>query len=175
MAKCHLLITAVGPDRIGFVDDVTAVLVNHSANIEESRMDRKVGEFLALILLSVGEEAVHRLSDDLAGLRQNGMEVTARRLPPRQTAFEGYQFFRVSVRGADHEGIIRRVAHALNRLGINIAELESEVEPAPTTGTPLFNMKAMLQVPPALSLPALDQEMQRVAGELAVAIEITAA
>ncbi|MFB3906718.1 MAG: hypothetical protein ACE15E_25050 [Acidobacteriota bacterium] len=41
MNNAKLLITAVGPDRVGFVDEITGVpgvLVSHGANVEESRM-----------------------------------------------------------------------------------------------------------------------------------------
>jgi glycine cleavage system transcriptional repressor len=173
MNRAQLLVTAAGPDRIGFVDEITGVLVHHGANIEESRMARLAGDFAALMLVSVSENQIEPLLADLGGLRRRDMEVSARRLLGGELdVFKDYLAYAITVTGADHEGIIRNVAHQLTQMGINIAELESDVENAPTTGTPLFNMKAILQVPPDLSIAIVKENLRRTANEMSVLIRI---
>ena len=49
MPKEYLVVTTVGPDRRGMVEKITDVMVNHQANIEESRMARLGGEFAVIM------------------------------------------------------------------------------------------------------------------------------
>jgi glycine cleavage system transcriptional repressor len=175
MEKRHVLVTAVGPDRIGLVDRITEILLRHGGNIEESRMARLAGDFAALVLVSVPGSELQALERDLKGLGGESLEIATRQLKPAESAgFEGYLPFMVAVTGADHEGIIQSIASVLHRLKVNIAELESEVVNAPTTGTPLFNMKAVLQVPPDLPVADLEKELRQTGEELGVLVEIVA-
>ncbi|RPI23996.1 MAG: hypothetical protein EHM61_18300 [Acidobacteria bacterium] len=171
MNNVKLLVTAVGPDRVGFVDEITGVLVSHGANVEESRMARLTGEFAALLLVEVTDNKIEQLKRELASLR--GMEVWVRPVKPDQSGFfQDYQLYTLAVNGADHEGIIKTIAHALNRLGINIAELESDVVYAPTTGSPLFNMRAVLQVPPSLSIETVQESLNSAGNEMCVSVQL---
>jgi glycine cleavage system transcriptional repressor len=170
MNRARLLVTAAGPDRIGFVDEITGVLLHHGANIEESRMARLAGDFAALMLVTLNEEQVELLLKALESLRSRAMDVSARRLLGQPELFREYRVYLISVTGADHEGIIRNIAHELTQMGINIAELESDVDNAPTTGTPLFNMKAVLQVPPDLAISEVRASLSRTAAEMSVSI-----
>lgn len=172
MKKRQLLVSAMGPDRVGFVDQVTEALVRHGANIEESRMARLAGEFAALLLITVEESLVEDLSEDLGGLGSRNMEVMIRPVAERSVLFEDYRLYILAVTGADHEGIIRSIAHVLTEMGINIAELESDVTNAPTTGTPLFNMSATLQLPPQLPLERVRESLKKAAEQTSVTVQL---
>ena len=173
MDKTMLLVTAAGPDRIGFVDELTNVLVRNGANIEESRMARLAGDFAALVLVSVSPERVQGLKGGLADLRSPSVEIAVRGVAaPEATGFRDYVSCGISVRGADHEGIIQSIAHTLRSLGVNIAELESDVNQAPESGAPLFNMKATLQVPPGMTLERLEEELRHAGEQMSVEIEL---
>ncbi|RPJ59399.1 MAG: hypothetical protein EHM23_14235 [Acidobacteria bacterium] len=171
MNNAKLLVTAVGPDRVGFVDEITGVLVAHGANVDESRMARLTGEFAALLLIQVPENKVDQLTRDLDKLRR--MEVWMRRVSADQSSlFQDYRLYTLAVNGADHEGIIKTMAHTLNQLGINIAELESDVVYAPETGSPLFNMRAILQVPPDLKIEAVEESLRGAGEEMCVSVQL---
>ncbi len=173
MSKKTLLVTAAGPDRIGFVDELTNILVKHGANIEESRMARLAGDFAALVLISIPSNRLEKLQRGLKELAESSVEIGFREVAaPDATGVGPYRPCTIRVRGADHEGIIQAVAHALRSLGVNISELESDVGQAPESGIPLFNMKAALQVPPHLSQEQLEEELRRVAEQMSVAIEL---
>src|SRR4030042_5989408 len=109
MNNAKLLVTAVGPDRFGFVDEITGVLVAHGANVEESRMARLTGEFAALLLIQVPENKVDQLTGELDKLRR--MEGWIRRVSGDQSSlFQDYRLYTLAVNGADHEGIIKTIA-----------------------------------------------------------------
>ncbi|UCD77612.1 MAG: hypothetical protein JSW26_19645 [Desulfobacterales bacterium] len=173
MAKEYLVVTAVGRDKVGTVEMVTDVVASHSANIEESRMARLGGEFAIIMLLSLAPEKVQPLVNALPSLQEKGLTVTSKRTDlTRLSEFKGYVPYEISVIGADHEGIVYRVARYLAAEGINVEDMDTSVSPAPNTGTPLFSMSARVQAPPNLTLRQLRNKLADVGEEIDVDIEI---
>jgi glycine cleavage system transcriptional repressor len=173
MAKAFMVITAVGRDRRGTVEMITDVVVNHSANIEESRMARLGGEFAVIMLLSLPDDNRSALEKNLKSLNEKGLTVISRQTDlSRIEAFKGYVPYEIAVIGADHEGIVNRVARYLASEQINIEEMDIRVTNAPNTGTPLFSMNAKVQAPPQLSLNQLRKKLAVVGDELDVDIEV---
>jgi glycine cleavage system regulatory protein len=74
--------------------------------------------------------------------------------------------------GADHEGIVHKVASHLARQGINVEQMETEVVPAPISASPLFHMEARIDVPPSVSIADLKSQLSRIGEELGVDIEL---
>ena len=174
MAKAYLVVTAVGRDRRGTVEMITNVIVNHSANIEESRMARLGGEFAVIMLLSLAEDDLSPLSENLKSLEEKGLTLAVRETDlSRIKVFHGYVPYEISVIGADHEGIVNSVARYLASERINVEEMDTRVTPAPNTGTPLFSMYAKLQVPPQLSLNQLREKLAKVGQDLDVDIDVS--
>ena len=77
LTKDHLVITAVGPDRVGLVEQITQFLLREGCNIEDSKMAVFCGEF-AIILLVSGEAAgLDRVAQSLPLLTsQTGLAFT---------------------------------------------------------------------------------------------------
>jgi glycine cleavage system transcriptional repressor len=151
MPKTFIL-TLTGPDKIGFVDEVTGLLLERGGNVDTSRMARLGGEFAILMLVSMPAQHFPSLENDLEGLVARGYKVTT--TPVEQTRDEihtGWLPYRIEVQGADHEGIIHEVAHYLSENSINIESVDSECTPGPTSGVPLFAMTARVIVPPGLA------------------------
>ena len=173
MAKEYLVVTTVGPDRRGTVERITEVIVNQQANIEESRMARLGGEFAVIMLLSLPGEKEEALLAGLDTLKENNLTVITRRTNlSRLELFQGFVPYEISVIGADHEGIVHRVAHYLASEKIQVETMDTQVSRAPTTGTPIFSMQAMVQAPPELTLPKLRQKLSELSDELGVDIEV---
>src|SRR3954471_8491351 len=106
MQKTFVL-TLTGPDRIGFVDEVTGLLLERGGNVETSRMARLGGEFAVLMLVSMPEDRFAGLDEGLGGLADRGYKVTT--TPAERTyaeAHPGWLAYRIEFHGADHEGII---------------------------------------------------------------------
>ena len=117
----QFVLTLTGPDRIGFVEEVTGLLLERGGNVETSRMARLGGEFAILMLVSMPAELFSSLDSDLDGLAARGYKVTT--TPVDRTyaqAHPGWLPYRLEVQGADHEGIIHEIAHYLSGHGINI-------------------------------------------------------
>ena len=169
----HLIITLTGPDRIGFVESVTKLVLKHGANVDESRMARLGGEFAVLMLVSVEEQAFRALKDDVMHLQDQGYQVTTRETELGDAAeYAGWLPYTIEVNGADHEGIIHHVTRYLAEKGINIETLSTGMVPAPMSGTPLFTMTAVIVAPPNLTLTELRNELGTVGDRLNVDTEV---
>jgi glycine cleavage system transcriptional repressor len=148
--RTNIVFTLTGPDRIGIVESVTKMFLDHGGNVESSRMARLGGEFAILMLVSLPEERSVGLDRDLDLLVNQGYKVTSTPTKPTE-ARPGWLPFRIEVEGADHEGIIHEVSLYLSERGINIESMETGVEYAPVSATPLFTMSAIVAVPPELA------------------------
>jgi glycine cleavage system transcriptional repressor len=165
--RSNFVLTLTGPDRIGIVDNVTRLLLDHGGNVETSRMARLGGEFAILMLVSMPAEQLAGLDKDLEGLTVQGYKVTITPSPQTSAqAHPGWLPYRVEVHGADHEGIIQEVAHYLSQRGINIESMDSETTPAPISGVPLFAMTAYIVVPPSLSGQGWEVGLEDLAGRM---------
>lgn len=150
--KINIVLTLSGPDRVGIVEAVTGMLLDHGGNVETSRMARLGGEFAILMLASLPAEQLAALEKKMAVLSDRGYKVTTARTDgPAAFSGEGWASRRIEVIGADHEGIIHDVARYLAERGINIESMDTETTRAPVSGSPLFTMTALVAVPPGLA------------------------
>jgi|SRR5579885_1442789 len=169
----HLLVTAVGEDRPGIVARLAEVFAGHGANLEESRMSILGGEFAAIALITLPAQNIDALLRDLEKLKNEAITVSTKATKPLSTdRFDGYVSYEINLRGADHEGIVHHVASYLKESGINIESMDTSVKPAPETGTPLFNLKAYITVPPSHEFEKLNAKLLEIGRAESVDIEL---
>jgi glycine cleavage system transcriptional repressor len=174
MSRAYLVVTAIGRDKRGIVEKITDVVVEHQANIEESKMARLGGEFAVIMLLSLTDEKLDKITAGFKKLKAHGLTLNIRATDlSRLKTFEGYVPFEISVIGADHEGIVNSVARYLASEHINIEDMDTHVTNAPNTGTPLFSMSARVQAPPGLNIGRLRKKLSKIGDDLDVDIEVT--
>jgi glycine cleavage system transcriptional repressor len=149
--RTDLVFTLTGTDRVGLVEEVTGALLSVGGNVETSRMARLGGEFAMLVLLSLPADRVAAAESALAHLTDAGYRVSfSETSSAAEAALVGWLPYRVSVHGADHEGIVHEVASGLSARGISIESMETGVSSAPVSGATLFDMTALVLVPPAV-------------------------
>ena len=156
----YAILTAIGSDRVGIVDDLTTSILDKRCNIEESRMSVLGGEFAVMLLLSGASadiaslmEETARLADDL-DLHTSMKETTPPKADPHMRP---YLIESVSL---DTPGIVHSITALLRRHGINIENLETDTTAAPWTGAPMFVMRGRISIPPEVSLAALRDEVE---------------
>lgn len=171
----NIVFTLTGADRVGIVEAVTKMLLDHGGNVETSRMARLGGEFAILMLVSMPSDQLDSLGGDVENLVAQGFKVTtSRTMQSYGEAHPGWTSCQIEVHGADHEGIIHQVAHYLSECGINIESMDTETSHAPVSGTPLFSMTALVSVPPALSGRGWESALEDMGNRLNVDIKVTA-
>lgn len=73
----QVVITAVGPDRPGLVDELTAFLLEVGANVADSSMVNLGGQFALLILVQISEDRIATVQADAPDVgRRIGLAVT---------------------------------------------------------------------------------------------------
>jgi len=161
MARDYAVLTAIGTDRVGIVDDISGAVSAGSCNIEESRMAVLGGEFAVIMLVSGAPPAVQALADGLPALGARlGLAMGCRRTNEPRPAASGRPYLLEAV-SLDTPGVVHAVTAVLRGHGINIEDLETDTAAAPWTGAPMFRMKAHLVADPSVSLPSLRQDLAR--------------
>lgn len=166
MSVASMVLTCVGSDRPGLVGDLTQVVAERDGNILESRMAMLGGEFAIIMRVEAPTSALEPLQH---ALQQHGeaqdlsihLRPTADHLP--RTPGRAYQ---VRADTMDHPGIVQQVTRFFARLDCNITALETDVWPAPHTGTPMFTLDLTLTVPAQRSIRELRDEFERFCDEI---------
>ncbi len=160
--RSYLVLTAVGKDRPGLVNEVAATIHGAGANLEDSRMAILGGEFAVLLLVSGPKTAIEEVRKRSAGLEKKlGLSCVLKDTEaPKGT--RDYVAYKIRVSGVDHPGIVQRVSATLATRDINLASLESRLQYAPQSGTPMFVLDAELQVPSATALSDLRRHLNEI-------------
>lgn len=171
--QTDIVLTFTGHDRVGIVEAVTKILVQHGGNVQSSRMARLGGEFAMLMLVSLPGQAFADLEQDFTPLREEGYHILLLRTADTHAEkYKGWLPYEIEVLGADHEGIIHEIASHLAKQGINIETMDTGVTLAPMSGTPLFSMKAIVLAPPQLPFQQWSAALDEIGDRLNVNIEV---
>lgn len=168
----NIVLTLTGRDKIGLVDHVTSLMVKRGGNVESSRMARLGGEFAMLMLVTVSDQELANLDQDLQRLRGDGYQVTLLQTEDVARKYAGWLPYEIEVTGADHEGIIHDISHHLATQGINIESMDTNSTPAPMSGTPLFMMKGVVLVPPKLHFHDWSDALEEIGDKLNVSVKV---
>ena len=168
----RMILTAVGPDRPGLVKEVSAVIHEAGGNLEDSRMAVLAGEFALIVLFSGDREALaeaRRRGEALE--RETGFSLTFKRAR-RRKAGGVERRLRLEVSGGDQPGIVHQISGILAGQRVNVYSLESRLEHAAFSGTPLFVLQAELELPDQGDLPRLQRELDAVCSTMQLDISL---
>ena len=127
-------------DRIGIISDISKEINKLSGNIETSKMVKLGRAFNMLLLISIKQENIKLLENKL--LSYNDLSVTLKQTTNEKPANNIYLFI---LKGADNEGIVHMFTQLFSKYNISIIDVETKLLNAPTTGSPLFYMKLILE------------------------------
>jgi glycine cleavage system transcriptional repressor len=168
----QLVLTASGRDRVGVVDEISALILRHEGNVESSRMVRLGGDFAMLMFVTAPEEEIDALRTALEDVHYARYDVHTRLSEVEDVEESAAIPCAITVLGADHPGIVHQVARYLAEQGINVETMTTEVVAAPMSGTPLFTMSAVVRVPPKLEVADLREALAFIADELGVEAKV---
>lgn len=171
----HAVLTAIGDDRPGLVDEVTRYITERGGNLEDSRMVNLRGQFAMMMLIAGSEEAMSRLQDGLGALR-HASSVHAELRPADAGVAERRPAlpFRLNTWAMDHPGLMQSVSHVLGQLGVNIESVDSSLRPAPYTNAPLFEMELVISVPAVTHVAELREKLGELCDEMNIDWRLTA-
>lgn len=162
-----IVLTVIGDDHPGIVESLSRTLSDHDGNWVQSSMSRMAGQFAGILLATVPDDRVAPCLEALEQLEQDGLTVIthAISLPPDE---EPAHSWRLEIVGNDHAGIVRDITGVLTQHGVNVAELETQVESASMAGGDLFRARAVLSVPDGCDVQELLDDIEAIARDLMV-------
>ena len=163
----QMILFVLGKDRPGIADDVSGYLSSRGANIEESRMATMAGSFSVMILFSSSTENLEKITSDLNELEGLGFRAMLNEADIlEQQGGEPYLPLRIEVMAMDNTGIVQSVVHRLRINKLNIRNLNTDIEKAPLSGAPLFNLHLDADVPAEVPISSIKEELLNLAAEM---------
>jgi len=164
------IITFIGDDRPGLVEQLSRTIERNGGNWHESRLSQLGGKFAGLILVSLPAEGGPALEAALKALSESGLSVRVTPCAEAEPAAPGRPVT-LSVVGPDRPGIVREISGALASRRINVVEMESQVESAPMSAELLFRATIEVRVPEATDMAGLHESLDLIAHQMTLEID----
>lgn len=168
-----LVLTAIGDDRPGLVEQLATAISQHQGNWLESSMSHLSGKFAGIVCVSLPEAQIEALKATLAGLP--GLRITSEASAPGASteAGTGNRRLKLSLVGHDRIGIVREVSQVLAAGTRSTWEaLTTHTASAPMSATILFHATAELTALSSLDARALTADLELLSNDLMVDITL---
>lgn len=150
-----IVLSAIGTDRTGVVQDISKVILSCGGNIEESRMTTLGSEFAVLMLVSGNWHTLSRLEKGLDKLTEGGDLTFSIRKTGARKVSDDRMPYAVDVICLDQQGIVYNLANFFASRDIEIADVSTRSYSAAHTGAPMFAVQMAVNVPSSLNLALL--------------------
>lgn len=147
-----LVISALGHDRPGIVNDLSRTILDAGGNINDSRMSVLGGEFAVILLVASPADKVAKLEECLQVLGQDkNLTINSRATHAREEKVEMVPWH-IELVAIDHPGIVYKISSYLSEQQVNIQDLETRQYKAPHTGATMFSVDMDVAVPVSLGM-----------------------
>ncbi len=169
----QLVITAIGADRPGLIDQLTQYLYEAGANLADSRMVNLRGQFTFMALVEAEDGPASAISQNVQDIaRSIGLTVSITPLTPVPERPDGGLGFRLRAYALDQPGIAHRIANVLHRHQVNIEELKTHLSPGPYAGKPRFSIELLMTLPPDVAVRTVRDDLTKLGDTLNCDIDI---
>ena len=165
----NFIVYVSGADRVGIISDITREISSLNGNIETSKMIKLGQDFNMLVLISLDPKDIDTFKESLN--QYTDLAFTIKETASDHINNKNKFIFRL--KGADNEGIAHYCTQLFSKLNINILDLETKILNAPTTGSPLFYIKAVILIPEHNSVDKLEQSIISMENEKNVVIKFS--
>ena len=167
-----LVLTVIGDDRPGLVEQLATAISSHHGNWLESSMSQLSGKFAGIVCLSIADDQLEPLKAALAALP--GLRITAEAGAAARPGGEprASRRLKLSLVGHDRIGIVREVSQVLARHAINVEDLSTHTASAPMSAEILFHATAELTAAEHLDARALTSDLEQISNDLMVDITL---
>jgi len=151
----YLVISALGKDRSGIVDELSKAILDIGCNIADSRMTVLGGEFAILLMVEGNWNTLGKLEEAIPALEQQlDLTVIVKRTEGRDRAGPSLPYV-VDVVSLDHPGIVHQLANFFSKRKINIEDMATTSYAAPHTGTVMFSVHMTVGIPADIHIASL--------------------
>ena len=160
-----IVLSAIGSNRTGVVQDITKVILACGGNIEESRMTTLGAEFAVLMLVSGNWHTLSRLETALDKLTSSSLSISIRKTDERAVR-DDCMPYAVDVVSLDQQGIVFNLADFFASRDIEIADVATRRYAAAHTGAPMFAVQMAVNIPSSESISQLRDEFMELCDRL---------
>ena len=163
-----LVLTVIGDDRPGLVEQLSTVISRNGGNWLESSMSHLAGKFAGIVCVAIDGNRLDTLESELKAL--HGLRITTE-VSDTTTPQTGRRLSLALV-GHDRIGGVREVSQVLARHAVNVEELNTHTASAPMSAEILFHATAELTASPSLDTHALTRDLEQISNDLMVDITL---
>lgn len=161
-----IVISAVGSDRTGVVQDLSKVILSCDGNIEESRMTTLGSEFAMLLLVSGNWATLNKLEQGLDKLAEaKSLSIAVRKTDSKIPSGDRMPYA-VDIVSLDQQGIVFNLANFFASRDIEIADVATRKYAAAHTGSPMFAVQMAINVPAEVHIAQLREEFLEICDRL---------
>ena len=162
----QLVLSALGEDKPGLVNELTRCVLNSGCSVLDSRMAVLGGNFALLLQVGGNWNNIAKLENQIATLESDlGLTITSRRTA-LATADADMLPYGVDVVALDQPGIVHNLAKFLSQRNINIQEMVTSSYPAAHSGTPMFSVHMTVDIPASTQISTLREEFMELCDQL---------
>jgi glycine cleavage system transcriptional repressor len=166
VVQSYLVVSALGKDRPGLVEQLTQTVLDCRCRIKDSRMAVLGGEFATIMLVVGNWNAVAKLETVLRRLEETlDLSIQSRRTDARASAANLIPYG-VEVVSVDNPRIVHDIANFFSRRDINIEDVYTSTYAAPHTGASMFSLHMTVGIPADMSIASLRGEFMDFCDEL---------
>ena len=167
----NLVLSVIGDDRPGLVSALADAVADGGGNWERSQLAQLAGKFAGIVVVAVPAERAEGLIAAVTGL--DGLLEVAVHSGDKGASREGeWPTLTINVLGNDRAGIVQELSAALSGSGVTIENLTTGTREAPMAGGMLFEAELHVMVPPSVDLDAVRADLERIAAELLVDLDL---
>jgi len=170
MASSYI-VTFIGDDRPGLVEQLSRVIENNGGNWHESRLSQLGGKFAGLIRVSLPADQGLTLETDLSALATSGLSVRVTPSGEKRSSVPGRNIT-LTVLGPDRPGIVREISRALAQREINVLEMHSQVISAPMSAEMIFSAHIDAWIPETTDMDDLADTLDEIANQMTLEIDL---
>ena len=178
--KNILVLSVIGADRAGIVDELSSAIIKNGGNWLESRMCNLAGQFAGVLMVECSSQKQPGLHEALKKLENNGLMIQF--APAKASQHDqgadidldqcGRTNIELELTGPDHPGIIHDIAHFLASRNINIAEMDSHCQEGAMSGGYVFHSKIVASIPKSQEIDEVENALGDLADKLNVDITL---
>ena len=161
-----IVLSAVGSDRAGVVNDISRVILDCGGNIEESRMTTLGAEFAVLMLISGNWHTLNKLESALDKLTADGALAIAIKKTGEARPSKDCMPYAIDVVCLDQPGIVFNLANFFASREIEIADVATKRYAAAHTGAPMFSLQMAVNIPATTPIAQIRDEFLEICDQL---------
>jgi glycine cleavage system regulatory protein len=166
------IITFIGDDRPGLVEELAGVISDHGGNWQESRLQQLAGKFAGLVAISLPSDRDTELRNAMKALAPKGLSVKVTPLESLPDDAATARSVRLTIVGPDRPGIVREISSALAQQHINVVDMHSDVSSAPMSAEAMFSASVEAHIDEKSDLEELQDRLEEIANLMLVDVHL---